>query len=157
MNALKRKRLAGYAAVYGLVGVGVLASTWALLIISRSIPIGGFVVVVLFAAAEELVRGAATQVALKRLRLGLWVCAFHVGLAFGILEISNALFPDRYASQEAREAPFLLLAIFEFLFGFLLHASLTAIMYLTINRVGLVVAILVMTALHSTVNALLLG
>lgn len=110
---------------------------------------------IFYALIEESARVVALFYASKQHALRFWTTVWSVGAGFAIVEISNAFFPDQYSSEEARNAPFALLAAFEFLFGFLLHGGLTAVMLALKRRFGWVLGFAATLGLHVLWNVAL--
>ena len=111
--------------------------------------------VVVYAIAEEIARIGAVLIFAARAQFSIRETAVLTGIGFGLLEISNAFFPERYASVEAQTSPFWLLAGFEFGFGFLLHAALTVMLLTTQRRMGWLAAFAFVCTVHAGWNALL--
>lgn len=103
---------------------------------------------VYFVIVEEVARAAALRYGLRQKRFTFWTTVIVIAAGFAVVEISNAFFPEQYASVEARNAPFALLAAFEFIFGFLLHSILTAVMLALKQRIGWIVGFGGAFALH---------
>ncbi|KAA5802436.1 hypothetical protein F1654_11495 [Alkalicaulis satelles] len=108
-----------------------------------------------FAFFEEIARACALCVIAREVAAPIKPSAVKIGIAFGALEISNAFFPERYASIEAQTSPFALLAAFEFGFGFLLHAALALLMLWIRRRAGWAPAIIATIVVHVGWNVLL--
>jgi len=122
--------------------------------VSGGNPVSG---IVAFAFAEELARFLALFVVASQLPLNRRTVIITIGASFGLLEISNAFFPENYASLEAQTSPFWLLAGFEFIFGFLFHSALTWIAALVRDRSSSALAFILTWTIHTAWNALLMS
>lgn len=114
-----------------------------------------FQALVTYAAAEEIARLIAIALLFRYWALAPRTIVLIIASAFATLEISNAFFPEQYASLEAQTAPFALLAAFEFGFGLLLHGALTLLALWLIRRAGYWAAFPVLTLVHSAWNFLM--
>ncbi|MGX6646431.1 hypothetical protein ACWCOP_00640 [Maricaulaceae bacterium MS644] len=131
------------ATAFTLIGYAVYAS-----VLEPVVP-----ALLFYAATEEGVRFTALRYAAGRQALKFWTIVWSVGAGFAVVEISNAFFPDQYRSEEAKAAPFALLAAFEFLFGLLIHGSLTAVMLALSKRIGWIIGVATALGLHVLWNA----
>ena len=132
----------------------VAASGLAVLVVTATNMVQ-FQALVVYAAAEETARCAAIALLFRYWTLAPRTIVLIIASAFGTLEISNAFFPDRYASVEAQTAPFALLAAFEFGFGFLLHGALTLLALWLIRRAGYWAALPILGVTHSMWNLMM--
>jgi len=93
------------------VFISILTASFLSALISNALSVPGPYFAALF---EELARVLLVLIAIHKFNFRKKVIILIIGSSIGVLEITNAFFPENYATIESQNAPFLLLAFFEF-------------------------------------------